>query len=271
MPRTRILTAIVLLIAFTADLFFASLDVFALVLGLIVAASAWEWSRLVGVRNENAQTAYGAIVGLVALICLYLPLSEPFIRWVMLVCVLFWLSVPIAFYLVPVLTPFERSNAVLLVSGAVLFTIAALAIQYLHSQAEHASPFLLLYALSIVWLMDVGAYVSGRRFGKHKLAPLISPGKTWEGVWGGVAVTLLVLLIVLLFVDWSAGVTLRVIVATVLAAAASVIGDLYESRIKRAAGRKDSSRLLPGHGGVLDRIDGVLAALPVFAFIWSWL
>ena len=270
MPRTRIATAVVLLVAFGADLFLAPLDVFALVLGLIVAASAWEWSRLAGLRNEHAQTAYGALVGLAGLICLYLPQSEAFVRWVMLAGLLFWLTVPAAFYLVPVLPRIERADPLLLSAGAVLFIVAALAMQYLHSQAPHASPFLLLYALSIVWLMDIGAYFSGRRFGRRKLAPSISPNKSWEGVWGGAAVTALVCLVVLVAVDWPARDVWRVALATVLAAAASVVGDLYESRIKRAAGKKDSSRLLPGHGGVLDRIDGVLAALPLFAFVWAW-
>lgn len=270
MPKDRILTAIVLLVVFTIDLFYASIDVFALVLGLIVAASAWEWSRLAGVESEHGQTAFGAGVGLAALVCLYLPQSEPFIRWVMLGGMLFWLAVPAIFYLAPVLDPIDRPSRRLLLTGALLFIVAALAMQYLHSQAEHGSPLLLLYALSIVWLMDIGAYVSGRQYGRRKLAPLISPGKSWEGVIGGGLVTLFAMLVTLLVVDWPDGVLLRVVIATVFAAAASVIGDLYESRIKRAAGRKDSSRLLPGHGGVLDRLDGVLAALPVFAFFWAW-
>lgn len=270
MPRTRLYTAVVLLVAFAADLFYASLDVFALVLGLIVAASAWEWSRLAGVRGEHRQTAYGALVGLAALVCLYLPQSEAFVRWTMLGGLLFWLAVPAAFYLVPVLEPIERADPLLLSLGAALFIVAALSMQYLHSQAPHASPLLLLYALGIVWVMDIGAYFSGRRFGRRKLALRISPGKSWEGVWGGAAATCVLLAIVLIAGDWPRGDALRIAVATALAAAGSVVGDLYESRIKRGAGRKDSSTLLPGHGGVLDRIDGVLAALPLFAFVWVW-
>ena len=270
MPKVRIATAVVLLAAFGLDLFYASLEVFALVLGLIVAASAWEWSRMAGIRNEHLQTAYGAVIGLVALVCLYLPQSEWFIRWTMLGGLLFWLSVPAIFYLAPVLEPIERPHFRLLGLGAALFVIAALAMQYLHSQAPHASPALLLYALSIVWLMDIGAYFAGRRFGRRKLAPLISPNKSWEGVYGGALVTLAVLVIVLITIDWPRGDAVRVALATLVAAGFSVVGDLYESRIKRAARRKDSSRLLPGHGGVLDRIDGVLAAVPLFAFVWAW-
>ena len=97
---------------------------------------------------------------------------------------------------------------------------------------------------------------------------VISPGKSWEGVYGGLVAAACLLIVVILFVDWP---WMRLALATVGAAAASVIGDLYESRVKRAAGRKDSSQMLPGHGGVLDRLDGVLAAIPVFAFFWSWM
>ena len=270
MPKVRIATAVVLLSAFVLDIFYASLEVFALVLGLIAAASAWEWSRLAGVRNEHLQTAYGALIGLLALICLYLPQSEWFIRWTMLAGMLFWLSVPAVFYLVPVLPPIRRPDVTLLCLGAALFVIAALAMQYLHSQAPHASPLLLLHALAIVWLMDIGAYAAGRRFGRRKLAPLISPGKTWEGVYGGALVTLAALVVLLIVVDWPSGDEVRIALATIVSAGFSVIGDLYESRVKRAAERKDSSSLLPGHGGVLDRIDGVLAAVPLFAFVWAW-
>ena len=270
MHRTRVATAVVLFVAFAADVFLASPDVFALVLVLVVGAAAWEWSRLAGVRGEHAQTACGALIGLIVLVALYVPQSEWFVRWLMLAALLFWLAVPALFALAPVLAPIERADPVLLAGGTLLFVVTAVAMQYLHSGAPHASPLLLLYALSIVWLMDIGAYFFGRRFGRRKLAPLISPGKSWEGVWGGTAVTALALAIVVLALDWPLRDTVRIVLATLLAAAASVVGDLYESRVKRGAGAKDSSDLLPGHGGVLDRIDGLLAALPAFAFVWAW-
>lgn len=271
MLKTRIITAVILLVGFTANLFLASVDIFALVLGFVVAAAAWEWSRLCGLDNENGQTAYAALVGLFILVCLYIPYNEALMQWLLLADLLFWLAVPVLFYLMPHHSPVNRLEPTLLALGVFIFLGAAVAVQYLRSFAPHGSAWLLLYALAIVWFMDIGAYFSGRRFGKRKLAPSISPGKTWEGVYGGLAVTALLLIVVLSTAGWAEGNHLKLIIATLLAAVTSVVGDLYESRVKRAAGVKDSSQLLPGHGGVLDRIDGILSAIPVFAFAWAWL
>jgi phosphatidate cytidylyltransferase len=271
MLRTRIITALVLLIVFSAALYFASIQVFALVLAFLVAAAAWEWSRLCGETRENAQTAFAAAAGLLTLIILYVPYSDTFMRWLMLLGFLFWVSVPALFYLAPRQRPIEHLAVPQLTLGVVIFLVTAMAIQYLRSFAPHGSSWLLLYCLAIVWCMDIGAYFSGIRFGRHKLAPGISPGKTWEGVYGGLVCTSVLLLIILQVADWADGSRLKLTVATLLAAVSSVLGDLYESRVKRAAGMKDSSQLLPGHGGVLDRIDGVVAAVPVFAFAWAWL
>ncbi|MFK8080776.1 MAG: phosphatidate cytidylyltransferase [Granulosicoccus sp.] len=271
MLQTRVITGVVLLVAFSADLFLANFQVFALVLGVVVAAAAWEWSRLCHVRDELLQSVFAAVVGVLALIVLYLPHSESLMRWVLLIGFLYWLAVPIGFYMAPKRAPFAEIQRSLLLLGVFVMLVAAVAIQYLRSYAPQASSYLLLYALSIVWVMDIGAYFSGKRFGRNKLAPQISPGKTWEGVYGGLFLTFLVMLIVLLFAPFAQGNALKMVLATALAAAVSVVGDLAESRIKRAADMKDSSQMLPGHGGVLDRIDGVLSAIPVFAFVWAWL
>ena len=271
MLKTRIITAAILLLGFCADLFFASIDVFALVLGFVVAAAAWEWSRLTGVVNEHAQTAYACVVGLAVLIGLYIPYGVVWMQWLLLSGFLFWLAVPAVFYISPTHAPIKAPDTTLLALGFWVFLVTAVSIQYLRSTAPHSSVWLLLYAFAIIWVMDSGAYFSGKRFGKNKLAPQISPGKTWEGVVGGLLATALLMIIVLIFADWAEDDRFKLFIATVLAAAASVLGDLYESRIKRAADMKDSSQMLPGHGGVLDRIDGVLAGMPIFAFIWAWL
>jgi len=199
------------------------------------------------------------------------PYSEEWLRWISLLAFLFWACVPVLFYLAPRMATIESPNTILFLAGVFLFIVSALAMQNLRSFVLAASTPFLLYVMSIVWLMDIGAYFSGRRFGKNKLAPAISPGKTWEGVFGGMLVVLLVLLPIVIFAPWAEGNTLKLVIASTLAAGASVVGDLYESRVKRAADMKDSSQMLPGHGGVLDRIDGVLAAVPVFLFIWLWL
>ncbi|MEE9322104.1 MAG: phosphatidate cytidylyltransferase [Granulosicoccus sp.] len=271
MLKERVITAVVLLLAFAFALFMASVSVFAVVLFVIVGAAAWEWSRLCGLTVLRSQIFYAALVALLMLFALYLPGDGKLIRWLLLAGFLLWLAAVAAMYLLPKLSPIERPSMPLLLFGVPVMVVTGVSLQYLRSYATDASPWLLLYAFAIIWFMDTGAYFSGRKFGKRKLAPLISPGKTWEGVYGGLLAASLLMVTVWLFSERFDGMAARMFVATLLAAAFSVIGDLFESRIKRAAGMKDSSQLLPGHGGVLDRLDGVLAAMPMFAFVWAWM
>jgi len=271
MLKQRVITAVAMLAVFSLLLVFATPTLFAFVIAVLVAAAAWEWCRLCGVTNEHAQTVFAIVVSVFALIAMHSPLVDSGIRWVMLAGLLFWLSIPVQFYLNPVLPPVNKINAAWLIVGVIVLSIAAVSIQYLRSHGPNASSWLLLYALGVVWVMDIGAYFSGRKFGKRKLAPLISPGKSWEGVYGGLVCSAALFLLVAALANWPEGTVFKLIMATLFAAAFSVIGDLFESRLKRAAGMKDSSQLLPGHGGVLDRIDGVIAALPLFAFFWAWM
>jgi phosphatidate cytidylyltransferase len=157
--------------------------------------------------------------------------------------------------------------------GLVLLWVGWLAL----SQARAVSVNFVLSVLCIVWVADIGAYAAGRSFGRRKLAPSISPGKTWEGVYGGLVGVALLGLVWTLWIDTALPVDgpslfshLRarfgwpgLLAGAAVLAALSVVGDLFESLVKRAAGAKDSSRLLPGHGGVLDRIDALLPVLPV--------
>jgi len=133
----------------------------------------------------------------------------------------------------------------------------------IHLHQEYGGE-MLLYLFTLVWIADIGAFFSGRRFGKHKLAPNISPGKTWEGLVGGVIANLIwILAVYLLTAGWGLGL-MQFLVIGIATSMISVVGDLFESILKREAGVKDSGKLLPGHGGVLDRIDSVIAASPVF-------
>ena len=131
--------------------------------------------------------------------------------------------------------------------------------------------FLLLYAFVLVWAADSGAYFAGRAFGKHKLAPKVSPGKTWEGVVGGLCTAAILAFIFMYFFEATLLGQRSVsgfVLLSVATVAISVLGDLTESMFKRESGIKDSSQLIPGHGGVLDRIDSLTAAVPFFAYFY---
>ena len=149
--------------------------------------------------------------------------------------------------------------------GIALLTITWVAIALIIHQPH--GPWLLLFAFAVVALADVGGYVAGNLFGKHKLAPLVSPGKTWEGFFGGILLQCILIASMASFMPEK--ITTIMLVALVIPVSLySVLGDLFESMIKRHSGVKDSGNILPGHGGVLDRIDGLIAALPLFALLF---
>jgi len=126
---------------------------------------------------------------------------------------------------------------------------------------------LIFYMLLLVWVADTGAYFAGKAWGKRKLAPNVSPGKSWAGAWGGIVAVLFLAVISCFMMGLSTVMTAQFILVTIITAAVSIMGDLTESMFKRQRGIKDSSNLLPGHGGVLDRIDSLVAAIPVFVFL----
>ena len=273
MLKARILTAAVLIALVLAAMFLLPpLGWGAVTLALIVVA-ATEWADLAGFGRE---TWWIFVVGtlLMGLNLLFSPFSGFASGWpsgiVLAVCgvaTLFWLLVAVP-WLASHWKP--KSPLPLAVAGWVVLMGAWVAIVALQAR----SPWLVLAAMAIVWIADSAAYFTGRAFGRRKLAPYVSPGKSWEGVYGGLAaVGLYALALVpvasgggfrsiespLAIIFWIAG--------AVALAALSVVGDLYESLLKRHAGVKDSGRVLPGHGGVLDRIDALLAAMPAAALL----
>ena len=135
-------------------------------------------------------------------------------------------------------------------------------------QLRIPGPAILLALFAVVWMADVAAYFSGKAFGKHKLAPSISPGKTWEGAIGAVVGVIVYGLTIRLTTGYAPLALPLWVLALVLVTAVSIIGDLYESMLKRQAGIKDSSKVLPGHGGVLDRIDSLTSTMPIVALLW---
>ena len=271
MLRQRVITAVVLLALLLPALFASSPLPFALFTGVLISAAGWEWARLNGAGSMGPAVASGALL---AALCgaslLQLPSLGPagglwnagLLAWIV-GGTLVLRAGPAGW---PKWPPLLRWAL-----GLGLLWLAWLAL----AQARTIGINFLLSVLCVVWVADISAYFCGRAFGRNKLAPTISPGKTWEGVYGGVAGVLLPALgwVALesrrALGSWSAF-KLRqqglgwggLLLAALLLTALSVVGDLFESLVKRAAGAKDSSALLPGHGGVLDRVDALLPVLP---------
>ncbi len=265
MLKQRIITAIILFALLLAAVFALPELGWATVVALVIWQGAVEWARLSGVVGRTA-TLYCISVLLLLLGMLWLDSSVSAGRLLTLHLVWYFLAVVLWVLVVPawLIANWQPKNPWLMgFVGGVLLLPTGLAMIDLRNE----SPWMLLGAMSVVWVADTAAYFSGRKFGKNKLAPAISPGKTWEGVYGALfVVTLYVLL-----VGWGSGLFKNypvfpgIILASWWWVGLSVIGDLFESAIKRQAGVKDSGALLPGHGGLLDRIDALTSTLPFAA------
>ena len=267
MLRQRVITALLLAPLAILLILLVPTSVFACLLAAAFLAGAWEWSRLSGMKSRVARGVLLVGVSL-AFIALWMFQTTPGlwpaviatgVAWWLLVCM--WLR----HFAFAAATTTENRNLKLLAGAFVVFPawVAALSI---HGSPSHGHVWAFL-AMLLVWAADTGAYFAGSWFGKgkRKLAPQISPGKTWVGVYGAFATSALVASVA----GWLLGVRdlrlLGLIVVTLVTVASSIIGDLLESLMKRHANVKDSGALFPGHGGLLDRLDSVFAALPVFA------
>lgn len=262
----RVVTAVVLVPVVVYGVLWLPSVYFGLLMAVFVLAGAWEWADLSGYRMP-ARVAYVTVLALLLVSAAYAAAQPERTRWILSAGVLFWIAafVWVARYQSGRATPLLESRGALSVTGVLVLVPAWVGLYALH-RGGSGGPELVLLLMLLVWSADVGAFFAGRRFGRRKLAARVSPGKTVEGVMGGVALAAVVLAAYATFrvgaPGWAAG--LMVLgVATVLA---SVLGDLLESLVKRRAGRKDSGLLVPGHGGALDRIDSLTAAAPVFAF-----
>jgi phosphatidate cytidylyltransferase len=268
---TRVLTAVALLPLVLGMLFFASGPVWALFALLIALLSCWEWSRMCGLGAAGQGlylVASGALGAFVWLLFMGLVPGN-FTRAAMTAFILaglFWMAAA-PWWLSRKLRPSPSACAAAgwLVAWPMWFALIVL---------RDLSPWLLLAIAALVWVADIAAYFAGKRFGKHKLAPAVSPGKTWEGVAGGlVGVAIYGAILCAVAFRWETPISrvfdygggIPAILAMLVLTAVSVVGDLFESWMKRGAGLKDSSRLLPGHGGILDRIDALTSTLPIAA------
>jgi phosphatidate cytidylyltransferase len=257
MLKARVITALFLVAGFLVVLFVLPRIAADWVFAGIAALGAWEWAGMMK-YSPRGRVAFAATLFLLCLLFWTNPQEGFPLLWG--VSIVFWLvCVPVWFA--------RRWHAACATIGLVVLLPTWAALVALHER----SPWLLLAVMALVWIADIAAYFTGRAFGRHKLAPSISPGKTWEGVAGAVVgVTLYGMAVAPLLPDVQ-GVN-RFALAGVMAVltALSVIGDLFESLVKRQVGVKDSSQLLPGHGGILDRIDSQTSTLPLVALVLYW-
>lgn len=266
MLKTRVVTALLLLAAFLAVLFLLPFSGWLLFASIVAGIGAWEWGGLMklGRSGRNgyalASTLLSAILG-----CLLFDIGTGATRQTVLLAGIFALSAVFWLVAVPLWLKAKWPTSARipgLLAGCAVLIPACLAMMQLRA----LSPYFLVAAMASVWVADISAYVCGRTFGRHKLAPAISPGKTWEGAGGAVAGVLAYGMIV----AWAAGrwpgtssALTMFAAALIVLTAVSILGDLFESLAKRQAGVKDSGAALPGHGGVLDRIDSLTSTLPL--------
>lgn len=239
----------------------------ALFFGAFLLIAAWEWSVLAGVEDPGLRGLYLVLTGLMLLALWHWPLS-----WtpLLIASLIWWCLQPPLLLTIRRIEPTPGPQLHLLASGLLILGATWVAILSLH-RIPAVGPLLVISLLFLVAAADSAAYFVGRRWGQVKLAPSISPGKTWAGVYGALLSAMLVGLGVAVWLGLSPLSTLSVIALSLVAVMLSVIGDLYESLLKRRRRLKDSSRLLPGHGGLLDRIDSLTAAAPLYALGMSWI
>lgn len=265
MLKQRIITALILLPIALCGFFLLNGASFALFIGVVVTLGAWEWARLAGFSAQLVRVAYAAVIAVLLLLMYLLPGLAP---WVLAAAVLWWLLATFLVLTYPDSSDHWSTAACKLVIG-LLILLPAWQGLILIKQWELGN-WLILAVMVLVWVADIGAYFSGKAFGKRKLAAKVSPGKSWEGMFGGLVASLLLTAIVGLFRGWSGWQFILGLLGAAVVVLISVVGDLTESMFKRQSGIKDSSNLLPGHGGVLDRIDSLTAAIPVFAvLLWA--
>ena len=270
MLKQRILTAVLMLLVLLPALFHSNNTYIAVLSLILIGASAWEWGRLMGC-SQISSISWSVLTVVICSTLLFFDIPKLFTNLIWMIVGLTWVLSSV--YLIaggP--ARWERiPRMIRIMSGPLILTMAWIALYLSKSMGTG----FLLSVLLIVWVADISAYFAGRQWGKHKIAPDISPGKSWEGLVGGV-IGVFALAGIWLYADiqlpmLQGGIFEKLkmhgwplfFIGILFLTLMSVAGDLFESLIKRSAGAKDSSRLLPGHGGVLDRLDALLPVLPL--------
>jgi phosphatidate cytidylyltransferase len=261
MLKQRLITAVILIPLVIWGVYSLPANYLGGIFSAFVLLGAWEWSRLSEVSSFSMRILYVLIV---ALLIWNLKVGDSYFMGIMYIAAFWWL-LALGWLRVP---DFARNTnlkvkMVKLLAGMLVLLPTLMAIIYLHG-SEQYGPSWLLYMMALAWVADSGAYFAGKRWGNHKLAPSISPGKTREGVYGSFVLIVPYALIGGYLLGLRDTDLWFFVVLSILLVPVSVLGDLFESLIKRHSGFKDSGVLLPGHGGVMDRIDSLTAVAPLF-------
>lgn len=266
--KQRVITGLLLLFIVGGGAMLMPATPFIVMAAAIILLASWEWANLSGLTASSVKLAYVAGVAIVlALLGFYCGV---FSAWdvqrsqrILGVACVWWAVALLWVQSYPASASLWGSTPVRALMGVLVLAPAWLGVAYLREIGYGI--WLIFYLVAVVAVADIGAYFIGRAFGKRKLAPRVSPGKSWAGFFGGLSSALLLALIVGSLQPWAAMSTQTLAAISVLAALASVLGDLVESMVKRHRGVKDSGAALPGHGGILDRLDSFTAAAPIFA------
>lgn len=267
MLKQRIITALVLVVITVWALFYASDMGWKITLLALAMVAAWEWTGFSRLYIKVLKVLYVLAVVIVANFMMIYAAVEHFVVLTIIEAILLMMVVHRYQF-----SESQRGLASATAIGLIGLLAIALFVSALYQFRAEMGPTILLLSMALVWAIDTGAYFSGRRFGKRKLAQFVSPGKTWEGVAGGGLFTFVFALVVLFVIDINLSLP-KVMVALILTLIAlfSIYGDLFESVLKRQVSLKDSGQILPGHGGVLDRVDSLIIAMPMLYIVWHYL
>jgi phosphatidate cytidylyltransferase len=260
MLKLRLITAAILIPLVIAAIFFLPPMTFLCVAMLVLLLAAWEWAGLCGLTSFLGKSLYLAVLAAVLVASLFIP-----VMIVIVIGIIWWLIALILLLIFPRFS--EQWGKDLFIKATMgIFVFLPCWVGLILLQGY--SPMVLMFCLVLIWAVDSAAYFVGRKWGKHKLSPIISPGKSYEGLLTGLATSLIVGLFGLWLLEISStGSLVFLLICLIGGGFITVLGDLFESMVKRVSHTKDSGSLLPGHGGLLDRIDSMLTAIPFFALV----